>query len=114
MLWDLDECIELFRHPFFEDEAVGHGKEVLWCGFEVVPREEDPLFVAARTVDHHWISLFEGIQGLLEMDIVLWVFAELGLLGLSGVGIQLVVILLNILFGRWWDWEFPLIGSGIY
>lgn len=72
------------------------------------------MVLAARAVHDHCISLLEGIQGLLEIDIILWVFAELGLLGLSGVGIQLLVVLLDVLLGGRRNREFPLISGGIY
>jgi hypothetical protein len=114
VLRDLNERIQLFGHPLFEDEAVGHCQQVLRSGLEVVPRQEDPLVIAARAVHHHCIPLLEGIQGLLEIDFVLWVFAELGLLGLSGIRIQLLVILLNVLLGGRRNREFPLIGSSVY
>ena len=57
--------------------------------------------------------MLQTIEAVMEVDVVFGVFAEFGLLGLTGLGVKLLVILLNILFGGQGKRELPLIGGGI-
>lgn len=77
-----------------------------------MPREEDLLILAVGAVYNDCVSLFEDVEAVLEVHVVLRIFTEFGLLCLGILSVELKVILLDVFLGRWRDWELPLVSFG--
>lgn len=69
--------------------------------------------MAFGAVDNYCISLLENVKTVLEIDIVLWILTEFGLLCLGVLSVELKVVLLNVFLGRWRNGELPFICLGL-
>ena len=78
-----------------------------------MPREEDLLVLALRTVYNNCVSLFQDVEAVLEVYVVLWIFAKFCLLSLGILSVKLKVVLFDVFLGGWRDWELPLISFGL-